>query len=426
MPQPTILVVGFSGEKKFIQSALDQGFTLFLLISKANYKEEYSNYFEKIFTVDNIFDWREISKAVSDLHIDGAITRFEKYVMVVSVVNTILHLPSVDFKTAHKFRNKYLMKQAFIKHNVPSAKGILIENAQDAKTFIEENNFPLFLKQISGFSSSLVTKINSYNQLKESLSYFKKILSEEPGDLQKNITNVPEEFFVAAPDPKTNFLLEAALTGKEITVDTFVTNNTFTHTPVCDYILSHELKIDDHHLPIGSMPYSDLSDAQTKLVLDVVEKALRALGANNCVTHAELFINLNTNEINMVEIAARGGGMRGIMTNYVTDDDYYLSSFKAVSGIPDKSQFIPKRAASYMNIFADKQGILKNIDLDFIKEDKNIELVSHKLKIGDYVSPANKGGSFIAKILVKGEEYQDVLNKAKKTLHRIRSSFVIE
>ena len=117
------------------------------------------------------------------------------------------------------------------------------------------------------------------------------------------------------------------MVGEEITVDSYIVDGKPIHTPLCKYILSENLGFNDHHLPIRIMPY-DVSPEDLSMIFDVTEQAYKALGADNCCTHTELFYDSQNHTCRVIEVAARSGGFRSEMFKHCCGGDLNLAAIQ--------------------------------------------------------------------------------------------------
>ncbi len=411
-------MVGFATKKIHIDPAIKAGAKVSLLISSNEYKSEYEGFFHRVLVVDNIYDWNQLKPALDKIEkIDAVVTRREKFISVVGVINEHLGLRGVDYKTSRNFCNKYLMKQQWLKNHVPCAEGICLDNLNGLDEFLKRHSFPLILKKTSAAHSNFVIKTESKEDLLEKLNFLKSKVSgyvaSRPIDGYKS--KVAE----------CQLLLEEMLHGRELTVDTFVSKGVFIHTPICEYTMTHELGINDSYLPIRTMPTS-LSENQEKLVHETVEKALSALTAKNCICHTELFFDEEANTCKVVETTLRGGGNRAEMTRLSTDYDYSLSVFKATVDLEIESPQKPFKAISVIEYFAEGKGIIKELNLDFLNKNKAVSNIKITCQIGDAVEQAKFGGKFIVSLFVEAENSFESKKLALDLFKQVRKSIKID
>jgi biotin carboxylase len=302
---------------------------------------------------------------------------------------------------------------------VPSAEYALISSANDAEELIKKCGFPLIIKQISGIHSKYVAKVENKKELKKTIDFFQESLKKETGMLHDSLKNYSESH--KAPDHRKHLLLEECLFGEELTIDAFIVNGEIFFTPICKYVMAEEIGIKDHHLPIRIMPY-DLRKNQRDVILSTVKKALKALGADFCVTHTEVFFNTQTNECEVIEVAARGGGFRAEMVKNTCGGDYDLGIVRSALGLYPNVLNIPKKYAAVVEVFSPENGILNAIDASCIQDRKDILYITWNKKIGDEVGKASDGKSFILKFLVSEKTFEKAKSTAQELLKKIQKT----
>lgn len=234
--------------------------------------KKYSDYFYPISTVEKEL----ILKKCQEIHIDGIITiASDVAIGTVNYVASKLGLIANDDKYTAMCTNKYLMREQFRKHSIPSPKYIIAsENAVNM-----DLQYPLIVKPTDRSGSRGVQKIQSKEELK------------------KSILRAQEESF------KKEVIIEEFVEGDEISVEAIsfkgehyilqITDKVTTGAP---YFVELE-----HHQP------SSISSKYKVKIVKIVKKALTALHIEYGASHSELKITPN-GEIKVIEIGARMGG----------------------------------------------------------------------------------------------------------------------
>lgn len=417
------LMVGYRGKKTHLESAKAQGVRFDLLVDASEMQPEYALDFEAVHVLEDIFDWRQIEPILRQKKYDAVFTRLEDFTVLVSAIADYQILPGVAVDDALKFRNKHLMRQAFARHGVPSADFALVQSVDDARDFLKKHRFPLILKQISGIHSKYVAKVHDEAELAETIDYFLKSLAQENGTLHGQLHHYLKT--LEAPDHFKYLLLEEFIVGEELTVDAFVVDGKVYHTPVCRYTMPEELGIQDHHLPIRTMPY-DLEPDELKLVHNVVEQSLHALGANYCVTHVEVFLDRENKNCSLIEVAARGGGFRAEMVQETCGGDYDLGLIRSAFALPPNVANEPHVYCAVAEVFAPASGRLRAIDTNCLVNQPDVSHITWNKKHGEEVGRAADGRSFILKFLVKADSYEAVESRSQELLLKVRESIVID
>lgn len=418
-----ILFIGFRDKKTLIESALKKGYKFTLLIEKSEFQKEYENLFQNTIIVKNLFDWNEVKAVLLDANFDGVMTRYEDYTALVAAIADYLNLPSSGYKNALKSRNKFLMREAFREHDVPSADFALVQSLEDGREMIEKHGFPLILKQIAGIHSRYVFKVDSEADLKIKLDFLHTELAKDTSLLSQNIINYSQK--INLPDPKKYFLLEEVLTGDELTVDAFISQGEIYLTPICRYVTSEEIGIPDHHLPIRIMP-CEITKEDEELIYSVVKKALKSLKINYCATHTEVFFNTTTKECRLIEIASRGGGFRAEMYAESRGGDYDLAVVESALGNIPVLEDSKNKYVAVVEVFSPEDGILTDINHSFLAQNPKIKNITLNKKTGENVGLAKHGGKYIIKFLIIDDNYEVCLKQAEHYLFQIQNSIQVK
>lgn len=219
-----------------------------------------------------------ILKICQEIKIDGITTiASDVAVLTVNYVAEKMGLIGNPDKFSETATNKYLMRQCFMEHDVPSPKFCLTDGTIPAiaNTF----RYPVIVKPTDRSGSRGVEKV------------------EEESELQAAIVRACNESF------QKKAVIEEFVKGREISVESnsykgkhYVLQITDKVTTEAPFFVELE-----HHQP------SSLPDDIKKRVKDIVLNALDALHIQYGASHAELKITKDGN-IRVIEIGARMGG----------------------------------------------------------------------------------------------------------------------
>lgn len=426
--QHHFLMIGFGSKDMYVTTALAQGARLTLIIARDKFNKQYQYKFHQVHMVDDVYDWPSLSTLVAKINaehtIDAVLTRYEAYVSVVGAINEHLGLSGISYQTARNFSNKYLMKKQWEAAGVPCAAVAVVDqlsgNLESISTFLDTHQFPLILKKTTGAHSKFVMKVHSKQELLEQIEFLEQ-------QIAPFIMGKPLQGYVtkseSAQEPK--IIVEEFLHGRELTVDSFVSNGVYTHMPFCEYVLAHELGVDDSYLPIRSMPTSLSHDARA-LILTTVERAIRALGAQNCVCHTELFFDEQNNACWIIESTPRGGGHRSEMSLISSGYDYNLAVFQATAGLPLAPCNVDGQVISVVEFFAEHEGRVRALDLDFLSQHPMVSQVNIKCKKGELVNQAQLGGKVLVNFFVVGGDYEQNRQVARQLFTQVRTGIQID
>ena len=223
-------------------------------------------------------DKDSILKICQEIKVDGITTiASDVAVLTVNYVAEKMGLignPDMYSETA---TNKYLMRQCFMKHKVPSPRFTLVDNL--AHYQITGFRFPLIVKPTDRSGSRGVEKVL------------------DPVQLEEAILRAQKESF------EHKAIIEEFVTGREISVESISFKGEHNILQITDKVTTGapffvEL---EHHQP------STLSDEIKEKIKDIVRHALDALHIQYGASHSELKIT-EDGDIRVIEIGARMGG----------------------------------------------------------------------------------------------------------------------
>jgi biotin carboxylase len=176
-------------------------------------------------------------------------------------------------------RDKFLMKQKFLEHGVPCARGVKIERYEELEALdMSEWEFPLILKPVDGTSSRGVFRIEDREQL---LARF-----WETTTFSSNGEVIVEEF----------------MSGPQIGTENITYNGETTVVQTTGYICTPY----PYFVELELYQPANFPAETIERVKEVVKQAHKAIGLDNCGTNTELIITPSGPKV--VEIAGRLGG----------------------------------------------------------------------------------------------------------------------
>ena len=247
------------------------------------------NLCDKFYPISTI-DKDAILKVCQEEKIDGVTTiASDVATLTVNYVAEQMRLVGNPDKYSQTATNKYLMRQCFMKHNIPSPKFCLTDG--HIPSIIKEFRFPVIVKPTDRSGSRGVEKVL------------------ELDDLQKAINRACHESF------QQKAVIEEFVEGREISVESISFKGKHYVLQITDKVTTEapffvEL---EHHQP------SSLRENIKAQVKDIVLNALDSLHIQNGASHAELKIT-KEDVIQMIEIGARMGG------DFIGSDLVWLST----------------------------------------------------------------------------------------------------
>ncbi len=184
--------------------------------------------------------------------------------------------PSVE--VIRRCRDKFLMKQAFQRENVPCARGLRLRSDELTPSTLNELRYPLIIKPVDAFSSRGVFRIERFEDIERYL--------EETLSFSSDGTFIVEEFIDGDEFSVESITYEGQTSVMQITRKVITP---FPHT------------IEMAHIQPAGLPAE-----QEELVRQTTAAAIAALGIRNSASHAE--VKLCDDRCYVIEIGARIGG----------------------------------------------------------------------------------------------------------------------
>jgi argininosuccinate lyase len=239
-------------------------------------------------------DLSNLISFVQDAHqsdpFDGVLTSCDYYLESVAEVASRLVLPTTTPGGVRVARTKHLARAALTEAGLPNPMFAVATSWDEARVAAERIGYPLVLKPVDLCAGMYVRLVSDEAELRQGV--------EALEGLPRNARQQPRS---------TCYLLEEFLVGDEVSVETASFNG---H--------AHVLGITDKtiggwpaFIEQGHMFPARLDPTQAEATLDLVRKALQAVGYDHGVAHTE--VKLTPHGPRIVEINARLGG------NYIPD-----------------------------------------------------------------------------------------------------------
>lgn len=269
----------------------------------------------------------------------------------------------------------------------------------------QDFSFPVIIKPGSLWSSFLVSRCDTREQLTEQLRATFSIINKVYGRLRRVTQPV--------------LLVEEMIQGDMYSTDVYVSRDgTVRCLPliraVTDAALGRE-SFSEHHafLPV------DLSDEETEQAFAAATAAIRALGLRSTTAHVELF---KTNDgWKIIELGARIGGSR---------EELYRESFGIehhYNDLANRADMEPKiptkllKHAREEDIYADEEGVIEAIEgIDEARNLASMSVLKVAVQPGDRAQFADKGGDVLIQAILSNPDKVQLEADAAKLREIIR------
>lgn len=234
-----------------------------------------------VFYNESILNVEEIKDVCKKEKVNGVCSiTSELAMMTVSSIAFKLNLTANSFSSARMTANKMLMKNSFIKANIPCAKGQVFKDFINASKYAEEllKTGDVIVKPSDRSGSLAVTHINS-------LSNFNKcFLNAKNVSIAKTV------------------IIEEYLEGKEFSIESI----SFKGVSKIIAITEKETSNSPFFVEISHVQPASISFELRNDIEDIVLKGLKSLKITNGISHSEL--KVVNGEVKIIEIGGRMGG----------------------------------------------------------------------------------------------------------------------
>lgn len=322
-----------------------------------------------IFEVVEGNDFETTLAVAKKYKISGLITAAtDKPLVMMARVAERLNLPFYSVQTAIISTDKYLMKNAFVKGNVPCARGKLVFSAKD----VDEFKFPVILKPRDNSGSRGVILCSNNFELEKAFS--------EVGQFTK----------------KDNLLIEEFIDGKEYSIESLHFDGL---TKVIQYTEKLTTRL-PYNVELEHSQPATLSEEKKNKIDTLISQIADTLGFVNCASHTE--VKINDKGIFVIETSPRLGG------DFITSRLVPLSTGINIEdallkiAVRENINFNEAKKASlisYLNFPIDKEVVSTISEKQMKERFLSITDFSFDLKVGDRTRPIthslNRYGYFI-------------------------------
>ena len=354
---------------------------------------------DKIYKVDVKDKGNVLNIAKTEGVIGIVTTEVDVAVPTAAYVSDKLHLPSIGYDVSLKFRNKHIMRQEAEKIGIDVPEFSVASSIDEAASIAKKFGYPFMIKPVDSSSSRGVFKIQNTNELN---IHFNESI---------NCSSLRE------------VLIEKFIPGQEYVVEAF-TNN----FQVTNLIIGHRdyFGFSNKFIPKASVfidANSAISDVE-KRILEINKRLVTGFRLKFGITHAEYIYNEQVDKIYLVEIAARGGGVR------ISSDLIPLGCginaekllVEAVLGRPTENvaDKLVKGASAYFCYTLPEGKIIKIENTGKIEEIEGVhKAFFDDIFIGMDIPKVSNKSSRKGPILVSGntkKECYDIIDKVKNVL----------
>ena len=346
---------------------------------------------------DSTTDLDAVLKLSKKLNIDGIMTyNSDPAAPTAAYVAEKLGLPGNPYQSVKIMSEKNLFRDFLISNGLNAPKFGNNLNIEDALCHINDFSFPIIIKPVDSSGSKGVTVVNNVN------------------DVQNAIECALEK------SRSKKFIIEEYIepVGKQLHGDGFVQNGKVVF-----------LHLGDHHFDStinNLVPYSTTYPTEHPVEIvnackNQIQDFMSKVGFKNGGFNVELRISNKDNKPYIIDIGARNGGnFTPKVIEYGSGFNFLDRAIKIALGesiddikMTDKvSDFV-----SYLILHSNKNGVLNNIVLDKMIEDRIIEKHIY-LKSGDKVETF-LGANAALGVLIMKYESREVMDEIVENFHNL-------
>lgn len=338
----------------------------------------------------NTVDYEAVLKVAKEKQIDGIVTAgTDVAVITIGKVCDEMGLSGLSFEAAKIASDKMLMKERYEACGVRTARFRKVYFEDDLQEAIKELEYPLIFKAVDSSGSRGITRVNT------------------PADIDAAVAGVK------AVTRKNYYIVEEFIIGEEFGAQAFVYGGKLQFVlPHGDYVFTG-----DTGVPIGHFAPYNLDEEVLKDVYEQAEKAIRAMGLDNCAINADFI--MKDNKTYVLEIGGRSGAtcLAELVSIYY-GYDYYEKIIQAALGeAPEFPQDMAVPNAS-MLLMSAKDGVIKSI-ADHNPENDHIYEVMFDYRVGEAVKKFKVGPHRIGHVVTKGATLEEATLELEKALENI-------
>lgn len=344
----------------------------------------------------------ECAEKAKALGIDGVATScLDTGIVSVGKICQDLQLRGLSLDSAHMCNNKFLMKQAFMKHHVSTAKFQEVSTIEELDRALEELSLPVIIKatDLQGSNGIYIAR-----DKKQAHSGFENSMS-----LTKQSKCIVEEY----------------IEGNEFGTQAFV------HDHEVIFVLPHGDQTFMSHtaVPVGHYVPLQADPAIIEQAKEVSKQAIHALGLNNCAVNIDLIEK--DGQVYVIELTGRVGAncLPELVSIYFGINYYKMIVLEAMGGqgVLDfwKNRAKDETAGLAKMIFSENhRGILKDICYNAEKQPDYLYEINFFKKKGDEVRPFEYSVDCIGEVVVKGKTMEECRNNLERVVSDIQIDFL--
>ena len=303
----------------------------------------------------SIVEKEQILAICQEKHIDGICTiASDVAAPTVAYVANKMGLVGNDYDAAVRANNKFAMREAFMKADVPCPLYKMVDNAQCTMHDFQGMTLPLIVKPTDRSGSLGVTKVETWSQLPSALSSALEVSFKHEAMVEE---------FIEGREISVEFI---SYQGKHYPLQ--ITDKVTTEAP-------HFVEL-EHHQP------STLSKEMYDKIYAITDRALTALGLTDGASHSEYRITKD-GRIAVMEIGGRMGGdfIGSNLVRFSTGYDFVKGVIEVALGNFETPQLLESHKSGVYFLCEETKVLLPKIQDVIVHPDNHPEV--YKAEITD-------------------------------------------
>jgi len=318
----------------------------------------------------------------------------------VAIIAEQLRLKGNSPESTQNFVNKFLMRTLAQRLKLPIPAFAKASKYEDVTEFIKTHSLPVIIKPADSQSSRGVFKIDD-----------------------KNIGDMPKLFAECLSFSNCGYsVVEGFVPGIELTVEGFASGGKHRTLAISSKKHFRTAIASSLEYPPVNIPDSILAKVE-----QANDTFVENTGLNFGITHAEYMVVPETGEVNLIEIACRGGGslISSNITNWVAGVNNYEMYYTCLTGgtVDVKSLPVRKRNA-ILHFFEFGEGKVQSITgIDEVKAIKGVDFIKMFFKEGDTLSNASDDRSRQGMVIIFADSKTELDNTLQQVCNTIKVKF---
>lgn len=387
-----LMILGASySQIPLIKAAQRMGVTALVASIPGDYQG--FQYADEIAYVD-ITDPEAVLAAAKEADIDGVATCcMDVGIRALGYVCEHMKLPGLNIAAAEASCNKYLEKEAYMRHGVNTARFYKVHDKKELEEALTHLEFPVMVKAVDLMGSRGIFRSDSRE---DALQNFEKSMEATAQDFC-----IVEEF------------IEGSMFGVEAMVS---------HGKLAYVLpLGNDLRQGNPPFPVGHHVPWEQEETLFSQVWEQTEKVAEALGYDNCPM--DLDCMLKDGKIYIIEATGRAGAT--CITDTVSiyyGIDYFEAIVRVALGMDVTDLFqrkdVPKTPSVTRLLSAKEKGIVESIQIPE-KLPEGVMDLSFNIGKGSQVQPMENGRDRIGQLIIRGESLEQCYEQMKGVLSQI-------